>query len=59
MGMLALLAGCATVRNDFAPLLFDAAVKTSNGILCTSGEPDRPYTEIGGVFVKGTLLHQF
>ena len=53
-GMIILLTGCATVRTDFAPLRFDAApAKTSGDILLTTGDINRPYQELGVIFVKG------
>jgi len=54
-----LFSGCATVRTDFAPLRFDAAAKTSSDILLTTGGIDRPYTEIGVIFVKGRYFTSF
>ncbi len=49
-----LLAGCTTVRTDFAPLRFDTAVsKHTDDILLTTGDLNRPYKEIGVIFVKG------
>jgi hypothetical protein len=54
-----LFSGCATVRTDFAPLRFDAAAKTRGDILLTTGEIDRPYTEIGVIFVKGRYFISF
>jgi hypothetical protein len=54
ISMLVLLAGCATVRTDFAPLQFNAtAVKTSGDILLATGDINRPYKELGVIFVKG------
>jgi hypothetical protein len=54
ISMLVLLAGCATVRTDYAPLQFGAtAAKTSGDILLTTGDINRPYKELGVIFVKG------
>jgi hypothetical protein len=54
ISMLVLLAGCATVRTDFAPLQFGTtAAKTSGDILLATGDLNRPYKELGVIFVKG------
>jgi hypothetical protein len=54
IGTMLMLTGCATVRTDFAPLRFDAvAAKTSGDIRLTTADIDRPYTELGVIFVKG------
>jgi hypothetical protein len=54
ISMLALLAGCATVRTDFAPLQVNAApAKTGGEILLVTGDVNRPYKELGVIFVKG------
>ncbi len=46
--------GCATVRTDFAPLDIDLISAKSNGdIQLTTGDLDRPYRELGVLFVKG------
>jgi len=54
-----LFSGCATVRTDFAPLRCDAAAKTMVDILLITGELERPYTEIGVIFVKGRYFTSF
>jgi len=54
-----LFSGCATVRTDFAQMRFDEAAKTRGDILLTTGEIDRPYTEIGVIFVKGRYFTSF
>jgi hypothetical protein len=47
-------AGCVTVRTDFAPLQSSALpAKTSGDILLATGDINRPYTELGVIFVKG------
>ena len=46
--------GCARIRTDFAPL--DAKLmetKPNTGIQLTTGDPDRPYKELGVIFIKG------
>ena len=46
--------GCARIRTDFAPL--DAklmATKPNTGIQLTTGDLDRPYKELGVIFIKG------
>ena len=54
MCVLFTFAGCATVRTDFAPLQFNAvAAKTSGNILFITGDINRPYQELGVIFVKG------
>jgi len=52
--MLILFTGCATMecfrmRTDFAPL----TSKTGTDVLLTTKDIDRPYNEIGVIFVKG------
>lgn len=49
-----LFLGCARIRTDVAPL--DAALmqaKPATGIQLTTGDSDRPYRELGVIFVKG------
>jgi hypothetical protein len=54
ISMLVLLAGCATVRTDFAPLQLNAApAKTAGDILLATGDINRPYKELGVIFVNG------
>jgi hypothetical protein len=54
MCVLFTVTGCATVRTDFAPLRFDAvAAKTSGDILLITGDINRPYQELGVIFVNG------
>jgi hypothetical protein len=54
MCVLFTVTGCATVRTDFAPLRFDAvAAKTSGDILLITADINRPYQELGVIFVKG------
>jgi hypothetical protein len=46
--------GCATVRTDFAPLQLNAApAKTAGDILFATGDINRPYKELGVIFVNG------
>jgi len=46
--------GCATVRTDFAQLQSSALpAKTGGDILLATGDINRPYTELGVIFVKG------
>ena len=53
-GMIFLLTGCATVRTDFAPLQSSTLpAKASGDILLATGDINRPYTELGVIFVKG------
>jgi uncharacterized protein YbjQ (UPF0145 family) len=48
------LFGCARIRTDFAPLGTDViGTKLGADILLTTGDPDRPYKEMGVIFVKG------
>ena len=46
-----LCSGCAITMTDFASLGIDSATPTD--ILLTTGDLDRPYNEIGVIFVKG------
>ena len=46
--------GCARVRTDFAPLAVDLIATKPNGdVQLTTGDLDRPYRELGVLFVKG------
>ncbi len=46
--------GCARIRTDFAPLDVKLmATKPSTGIQLTTGDLDRPYRELGVIFIKG------
>ena len=45
--------GCARIRTDVAPLDNTLMTKPTPGIQLTSGDLDRPYTELGIIFVKG------
>lgn len=50
----ALLLGCARIRTDVAPL--DAGLmkeRPATGIQLTTGDLDRPYRELGVIFIKG------
>ncbi len=46
-----LCSGCAITMTDFAPLGVDSATPTD--VLLTTGDVDRPYNELGVIFVKG------
>ena len=51
---LTLFFGCARVRTDFAPLDVDLIATKPNGdVQLTTGDLDRPYRELGVLFVKG------
>jgi hypothetical protein len=46
--------GCARIRTDFAPLdVTLMATKPNTGIQLTTGDLDRPYKELGVIFIKG------
>ena len=46
--------GCTRVTTDFAPLNIDLISAKANGdIQLTTGDLDRPYRELGVLFVKG------
>lgn len=46
--------GCARIRTDFAPLDVKLmATKSNTGIQLTTGDIDRPYKELGVIFIKG------
>ena len=45
--------GCARIRTDVAPLDDKLMTKPSPGIQLTTGDLDRPYKELGIIFVKG------
>jgi hypothetical protein len=46
--------GCARTMTDFAPFTIDSVTsQTGEGILLTTGDIDRPYKELGVIFVKG------
>jgi len=52
--MITLFSGCAIVMTDFAPLSSDSVTsKTETDFLLTTGDIDRPYKELGVIFVKG------
>ena len=51
---LTLFFGCARIRTDFAPLDVSLmATKPSTSIRLTTGDLDRPYKELGVIFIKG------
>ena len=46
--------GCARIRTDFAPLDVNLmATKSNTGMQLTTGDLDRPYKELGVIFMKG------
>ena len=46
--------GCARTMTDFAPFTIDAVTsQKGEPILLTTGDSDRPYKELGVIFVKG------
>ena len=45
--------GCARIRTDVAPLDNRLMTKPTPGIQLTTGDLDRPYKELGVIFVKG------
>jgi len=46
--------GCARIRTDFAPLDVKLmTTKFTTGIQLTTGDLDRPYKELGVIFIKG------
>ena len=45
--------GCARIRTDVAPLDNKLMTKPTPGIQLTTGDIDRPYKELGIIFVKG------
>jgi len=53
--MITLFPGCAIIMTDFAPLSIDSVTsKTETDFLLTTGDIDRPYKELGVIFVKGS-----
>jgi len=49
--------GCARTMADFAPLAIDSPTsQTGSDILLTIGDLDRPYKELGVIFVKGRCV---
>ena len=46
--------GCARTMTDFAPFTIDPVIsQKGEAILLTTGDSDRPYKELGVIFVKG------
>ena len=45
--------GCARIRTDFAPLDAKLMTKPDTGIQLTTGDLNRPYKELGVIFIKG------
>ena len=46
--------GCARTMTDFAPFTVDSVTsQKGEDILLTTGDIDRPYKELGVIFVKG------
>jgi hypothetical protein len=45
--------GCARIRTDVAPLDVKLMTKPTPGIQLTTGDLDRPYKELGVIFIKG------
>ncbi len=55
-----LFSGCVMVRTDFAPLQSNVPLsKKSGDIMLTTDGLNRPYTEIGVIFVKGRYFTKF
>lgn len=56
--LITLCLGCAMTMTDFAPLGLDSATsKTETDFLLVTGDVDRPYRELGVIFVKGHRAH--
>jgi coenzyme F420-reducing hydrogenase gamma subunit len=52
--LLMLCFGCARTMTDFAPFASDSVTsQTEEEMLLTTGDVDRPYKELGVIFVKG------
>jgi len=45
--------GCCRIRTDVAPLDATLMTKPTTGIQLTTGDIDRPYRELGVIFIKG------
>lgn len=54
MCSLTIFFGCARIRTDIAPLDVNLmATKPNTGVQLTTGDLDRPYKELGVIFIKG------